>query len=72
MLNNFITIVAAVASLAVASVIVQTSKPETTMTGGSEESHLLHHAGSNRKLYEDVPMYARPRQRQRWDDTQVL
>lgn len=39
----------------------------------TEESHLLHHqeSSSSRRLEEDVPLYARPRQRQRWDDHQV-
>ena len=47
----------------------------------TEESHLLLHPGSSshhssnhstRQLHEHVPLYSRPKQRQRWDDVQML
>lgn len=31
-----------------------------------------HHHGSSRRLHEAVPAYAAPKQRQRWDDVQML
>jgi hypothetical protein len=38
----------------------------------TEDSGLLHqHSKSLRRLDEAVPFYARPKQRQRWDDTQM-
>jgi hypothetical protein len=57
-----------------------------TLTTMSETSHLIpaagtehdsdcsfdHHAPPQRALHEKVPLYARPRQRQRWNDTQIL
>lgn len=37
---------------------------------GNQGHH--HHHGSVRRLHESVPLYAKPMQRQRWDDVQVL
>ena len=38
----------------------------------SSSSHQHAHASSQRHISEKVPLYARPRQRQRWDETQIL
>ena len=41
-------------------------------TDSNNNSHAQHHHGSARHISEKVPLYARPRQRQRWDESQVL
>ena len=39
---------------------------------GDLQQHDEHHDHHSRRLHESVPLYANPKQRQRWDDMQMM